>query len=360
VIRIAYVINYIVKNGPSSVVLNLINNLDRSEYDTSLITLFEGNDAEVVSALRSNGVTIYECKTLSRMKCLLGQSKEFPDVVEKGYFDILHTHGIIPDILSSRLHTTAKRIATIHNNMYEDYLDTYGYAKSRIFIALHLAALKKLDECVCCSKSVYDVMKQHLPNVLFIRNGIEPTHAHSAVTRAEVNVPEDACIFLYAGVLNSRKNIVWLIENFVRYHENDEYLLVLGSGEKEAECKAKADDHVRMLGFQTDPIAYMNISDVYVSASKSEGFSISVLEALSCGLELFLSNISSHEEVVSMGRTIPVGELFDEKNIGGAFDNIRSIHSNKDKIIEFQRENLSACKMAELYNSEYQKIERTQ
>ncbi|MCC2124365.1 glycosyltransferase, partial [Faecalibacterium sp. CLA-AA-H254] len=178
-IRIAYVINYIVKNGPSSVVLNLINNLDRSEYDTSLITLFEGNDAEVVSALRSNGVTIYECKTLSRMKCLLGQSKEFPDVVEKGYFDILHTHGIIPDILSSRLHTTAKRIATIHNNMYEDYLDTYGYAKSRIFIALHLAALKKLDECVCCSKSVYDVMKQHLPNVLFIRNGIEPTHAHS-------------------------------------------------------------------------------------------------------------------------------------------------------------------------------------
>lgn len=99
---------------------------------------------------------------------------------------------------------------------------------------------------------------------------------------------------------------------------------------------------------------------MYVSASKSEGFSISVLEALSCGLELFLSNIPSHEEVVSMGRTIPVGELFDEKNIGGAFDNIRSIQSNKDKIIEFQRENLSACKMAELYNSEYQKIERIQ
>lgn len=43
-IRIAYVINYIVKNGPSSVVLNLIDNLDRLEYDISLITLFEGNN----------------------------------------------------------------------------------------------------------------------------------------------------------------------------------------------------------------------------------------------------------------------------------------------------------------------------
>ena len=66
-IRIAYVINYIVKNGPSSVVLNLIDNLDRLEYDIALITLFEGNDSEVVSTLQNNGVVVYECKTLSRM-----------------------------------------------------------------------------------------------------------------------------------------------------------------------------------------------------------------------------------------------------------------------------------------------------
>lgn len=136
--------------------------------------------------------------------------------------------------------------------------------------------------------------------------------------------------------------------------------LSLAAVKKKQSARQKQTTTCGCWGFQTDPIAYMNISDVYVSASKSEGFSISVLEALSCGLELFLSNIPSHEEVVSMGRTIPVGELFDEKNIGGAFDNIRSIHSNKDKIIEFQRENLSACKMAELYNSEYQKIERSQ
>lgn len=351
-VRIAYVINYIVKNGPSSVLLNLINNLDKAEYDISLITLFEGNDLEVVSALRSNGVTVYECKTLSRMKCLFGQSKEFSDAVEKGYFDILHTHGIIPDILSSRLCTTAKRITTIHNNMYEDYLDTYGYAKSRIFIALHLAALKQLDECVCCSKSVYDVLKQHLPNVSFIRNGIEPTHAHSVVTRAEVNVPENACVFLYAGVLNSRKNIVWLIENFVQCHKNDEYLLVLGSGEKEAECKEKVDDHVRMLGFQTDPIAYMNISDVYVSASKSEGFSISVLEALSCGLGLLLSDIPSHREVVRMGGTVYLGETFSPNEFGIKINQLRFHPFDKNIIAAFQRDYLSAKKMTE----EYQKI----
>lgn len=351
--RVAYVINYIVKNGPSSVVLNLINNLDRSEYDISLITLFEGNNAEVVSALRNNGVTVYECSTLSRMKCLLGQSKEFSDIVDKGHFDILHTHGIIPDVLSSRLHTAAKRITTIHNNMYEDYLDSYGYAKSRIFIALHLAALKKLDVCVCCSRSVYDVMKRRLPNASFIRNGIKPVQAHSVITRAEVDVPEDACVFLYAGVLNSRKNIVWLIDNFVQYHEGDEYLLVLGKGEKEAECKAKADDHVRMLGFQTDPIAYMNISDVYVSASKSEGFSISVLEALSCGLGLFLSDIPSHREVVEMGQDVYLGETFSQDDFEIKLKALSERKTNKAEIRAFQEKELSAKEMTKRYESSY-------
>ena len=353
-IRIAYVINYIVKNGPSSVVLNIINNLDREKYDVSLITLFSGNNPEVIEYLKSNGVSVYECATLSRMKCLLGQCKEFDDTVKKGHYDILHTHGLIPDIVSSRLNTPVRKITTIHNNMYEDYLDTYGYAKSRIFIALHMAALKKLDECVCCSKSVYDVMKRHLPNASFIRNGIKPVQAHSVIARAEVDVPEDACVFLYAGVLNSRKNTVWLIDNFVQYHEGDEYLLVLGKGEKEAECKAKADDHVRMLGFQTDPIAYMNISDVYVSASKSEGFSISVLEALSCGLGLFLSDIPSHCEVVEMGQDVYLGETLSPDDFEVKLKALRERKINKSAIKAFQEKELSAKSMAAGYQKRYE------
>ena len=355
-VRIAYSLNYIVKNGPGSVVLNIINNLDRSEYDISLITLFEGNDRKIISTLRNSGVTVYECSTLSRMKCLLGQSKEFSDVVGKGHFDVLHTHGIIPDILSSRLHTTAKRITTLHNNMYEDYLDTYGYAKSRIFIAVHLAALKRLDECVCCSKSVYDVMKQHLSNVSFIRNGTEPAKKHSVITRTEVDVPQDARVFLYAGVLNSRKNIVWLVENFAKHHDGDEYLLVLGGGEKEAECKAKADDHVRMLGFQNDLIAYMNISDVYVSASQSEGFSISVLEALSCGLGLLLSGIPSHREVVELGKDIYLGEAFSPENFEIKLNALRKRKINKAEIKAFQEKELSAKGMANKYMECYKKV----
>ena len=353
-VRIAYVINYIVKNGPSSVVLSLINNLDREKYDVSLITLFSGNDPEVIAHLKRNDVSVYECATLSRMKCLLGQCKEFDDIVRKGHYDVLHTHGLIPDIASSRLNTPVKKITTIHNNMYEDYLDSYGWIKSRIFITLHLNALKKLDKCVCCSESVYNVMKQRLNNATFIRNGIEPAHARSVVTREELNIPDDARVFLYAGVLNSGKNIVWLIEKFVQHHSENEYLLILGKGDKGAECKEKADDHVKMLGFQPDPMAYMNISDVYVSASKSEGFSISVLEALSCGLALFLSDIPSHREVVELGQDVYLGEIFSGEDFKTELNALRKNEINKSDIMAFQKKELSAKKMTARYQRWYE------
>lgn len=355
--RIAYVINYIVKNGPSSVVLNLIYNLDRSKFDITLITLFSGeNDAEVVKKLSNYGVSIYECNSLTRMKCLLGKSAEFENLIKDGQFDILHTHGLIPDILSARLKCATKKITTIHNNMYEDYLDSYGYAKSRIFIALHLKALMKLDECICCSESVYHVMKQKLRNVSFIRNSIEPVKAHSVIARENLGIPNNARVFLYAGVLNSRKNIVWFIENFVKYHTEDEYLLILGTGNKESECKVKADDHVKMLGFQNDPIAYMNISDIYASASKSEGFSISVLEALSCGLGLFLSDIPSHREVVEMEKDEYVGEIFNSVNFADKLDLLRKKHFDRNSIVALQRRELAASVMSLAYLKEYEKI----
>lgn len=353
-VRVAYGINYLGKNGPSHVVLDLINNLDKNKYDISVITLFPGNDSETIMRLRSSGVTVYECTGLSRMKCLTGHEKEFTEIIEKGKFDVLHTHGIIPDVLSSRLKFPLKKVTTLHNNMYEDYLDTYGYVKSRIFIAVHLAALKKFDECVCCSESIYQVMRLKLANVSYIRNGIETVIPHTVVTRKNVNIPEDARVFLFAGELNSRKNIVGLIEDFVSCHNVDEYLMVLGKGEKESECKAKIDDHVRLLGFQANPLAFMNIADVYVSASKTEGFSISILEALSCGLGLFLSDIPSHEEVVQMGRDIYLGETYQRTTFKTKMELIRKKVLNKKEIAAFQKKYLSAGKMAVEYSKKYE------
>ena len=353
--KIAYVINYITKNGPSNVVLSLIKNLDAAQFKASLITLFPENDPEAVQELERQGVTVYACSSLTRMGCLLGESDEFTQIVQREQFDILHTHGFIPDILSSRLKLPIRRVSTLHNNMFEDYRDSYGKIKGMLYTRIHLAALRKLDLCVCCSRSVYQVMSRYIPHLTYVYNGIPSRTESATVTRQEMHLPEGAWVFLYAGGLNTRKNVEYLVRNFVQCHLSNEYLLILGTGETQAACAEVADDHVQLLGFQKNPTAYMNISDIYVSASKSEGFSISVLEALSCGLGLFLSAIPSHEEVIAVGKSVYLGEIFHQSDFKEQLMKMRTNRAKIDKktIQALQKAEFSDGVMTKKYEKFY-------
>jgi glycosyltransferase involved in cell wall biosynthesis len=105
---------------------------------------------------------------------------------------------------------------------------------------------------------------------------------------------------------------------------------------------------VIFVGYTNDPIAYFIISDIYLSASKSEGFSIAVLEAMDCGLKLMLSNIPSHNEVINNSK-IPIGVLFDDNSIDDAFEEISKIKTNRNSIITYKNNLYSAKIMTKQY-----------
>ena len=79
--RIAYVINFIVKGGPSAVVLNMIHNLDRTRFEPVLITLFEGNSPEIVARKKEAGLKIVECGHKSRFQFLLHGISEYRRII---------------------------------------------------------------------------------------------------------------------------------------------------------------------------------------------------------------------------------------------------------------------------------------
>ena len=360
--KIAFVISYITNNGPSNVVLDIINNLDQSKYQITLITLFSGNSNEILDILRKKNVSVYTCSKMSKMKCLLGDSKEFDEYIRSHDFDIIHSHGLIPDVLNANVSTSAKKISTLHNVMFEDYAQAYGKLQAKLYIHIHLKALRKLDMNVCCSRSVYNAMKKYLEKITYVTNGIKPIEVNSNVSREELDLPNDVLVFIYSGVLTNRKNVELLIQDFVSCHNENEYLLIMGDGPTRKQCEDYADSHVKFLGFQKNPVSYYNLSDIYISASKSEGFSISVLEALSCGLGLMLSDIPSHHEVITMSDNLFLGQLFsiDPKNHRMSFANaLAEMECNKiekEKIKEFQRQYLSDCVMAQGYTKIYDQI----
>lgn len=357
--RILYVNNYLVNGGPSNVVRNLVANLEPAYYDVTVLNLFPESDPDVIKAFEQLGAHVIECNTMTRMGALLGKNQEFKEIVNKNQYDVIHTHGFIPDILASRLKTSAKRISTIHNNMFEDYVQTYGNVKSKIYIPMHLHALKKLDKCVCCAKSVYDVMKNYLPNTSYVRNGIDSKECEETISRKSLGIPEDAHVFIYAGQLSTLKRTFWLTEQFNKVHAENEYLLMLGQGEQQQECLKFEGKHIKFLGFQKNVRQYLQMADVYVSASCSEGFSIAILEALECGLGLLLSDIPSHREVLEIDKAVYLGENFDFSSEGfeSALIKIRKNYSriSKKQISSFKEQSLSGKHMTERYEIIYNK-----
>lgn len=353
--RIAYVINFIVKGGPSAVVLNMIHNLDRTRFEPVLVTLFEGNSPEIIAREKEAGLKIVECGHKSRFQFLLHGLSEYRRILEDNHIDIVHGHGFIPDVMNARLGKKFKTISTAHNIMFEDYLMNYGRIKGSIYCYIHLWAMRRLDQILCCSKAVYDVMKKSLPGCQYIENGIEDFSYSCQVSRSDLHIPEDAIVFLYAGYLIRLKRVPFLVKNFVKCHGPKEYLLILGTGEEEKRCKALADDHVVFTGFQSNPYQYMAISNIYTSASSSEGFSISVLEALHCGLGLFLSDIPSHREVVEGATDVYLGECFTLVNFKSKYRRLMQhfLALNVLKIKTYQRKNLSASEMMNQYMKQY-------
>ena len=356
-IKLGFIINSLNNSGPSNVLLNIINEISPKIYDVTIITIFEGNDINLVERLNKKKIKVIDKGYQSRLKYLLFGKKELEQDCLVMNFDIIHTHGFIPDCVCSKIKTSAKKISTIHCNLFEDYTDTYGKIRGIIYAWMEIISLRKFDRIICCSESVKKALQKYITKAEFILNGVnlKDTKIDKIKERKKLHIPQNSTVFIYVGSITKRKNVAMLIEKFTKYHLKNEYLLILGEGELYDKCKENSDANVIFLGFQNNPTKYLKLSDFYISASKSEGFSISIIEAMGCGLGLFLSDIPSHNETMQLDSEIYLGEIFTQYNFEEKLQDIRKNQNkiNHEIIKRLQKEKLSAKSMSVQYEKKY-------
>jgi glycosyltransferase involved in cell wall biosynthesis len=96
-------------------------------------------------------------------------------------------------------------------------------------------------------------------------------------------------------------------------------LVVLGEGAERAALEAQAaelglDDRVEFRGFDPAPRKHLAEWDVFCLPSRSEGFPLSVVEAMLAGLPVVASRVGSVAEAVDDGRT---GLLVEKDDVDG-------------------------------------------
>lgn len=125
-----------------------------------------------------------------------------------------------------------------------------------------------------------------------------PDPAARARLRRELNLPEAAFVFLFAGRINRDKGIRELVHAFSNLDDarHDAHLILLGSAEDDIletlrPALDRLGDRVIRRDWTDEPEAFMASADVFCLPSYREGFGAVIIEAAACGVPAIGSRI---------------------------------------------------------------------
>jgi L-malate glycosyltransferase len=213
---------------------------------------------------------------------------------------VLSIHNAFPLESMSRWHEciTSESFASVRG--------LYGVSQSALdhFISIYGKYIR--DNTVVCA----------IPNFVDVSRFI-PSTAIRLKTRSELSIPDEAKVIGSIGRIATQKQPFHVLETFDRLwaHRQDIFLIFCGQGSLEESVKAEVltkpwADRVRFLGFRRDVERVFPALDVHLLLSKQEGFGISTVEAMACGVPVVATNVPGSRDILAgtdAGHLVPYG-----------------------------------------------------
>lgn len=286
--NVALLLNKSVISGPNIVALSNAESLLSFGIEVTVIFLYGNKEIE------------NEYPFLKKINCLyLNVSKrkmlsEVNSAINKYQIDIVHSHGFFPDLYNafSKAHL---KFTTVHNIPHEDYLLRYGTLKGKVLTGLHKLIMRKIKNIICISETVSSFLPASF-NKYVIYNPVRNAFFDLGLSKKK---PANAFpTFLYCGHFTFLKNPVNMIAA-LKEIDKDFKMICLGDGPLLNECKAmvRSDHRFNFIGRTNNVPFYFQQSDFLLHFSKTEGFCLSVAEALVSGMEAIVNDIPIFHEL---------------------------------------------------------------
>ena len=348
--NICYIITSTNKCGPVNVLYNLLSNLNANEVRPYIITLrADENGKSRRKEFESLGIEVVQYNPQKQL------SEIFSFIKDK-QVKIVHSHGIIPDLVNRKISQrfgSIKCMTTLHNYPVEDYLMSHGKIKGSLMVALQLFAINKLNK-IACSQAIQAKFRENLHIKTYaIENGVD-----FPLENEVINHYRDLPIFLYLGEINPRKNIEFLVDFFSNHPAYKLWIVGDGEGNYYHSIKDKVRNihNITMWGRTETPEEFYKKADYVVSASYSEGLPMMVLEALSYGLPVILSDIPAHQETIINELCGSLYKLNDGQCLEKKIEQILADPPDRKKIYQLSKTKFSSDVMAENYVKFYKEL----
>jgi glycosyltransferase involved in cell wall biosynthesis len=287
--------------------------------------------------------------------------------LKKGMFDIIHIHNpgsLLYGVLGARLACKKNVLVTEHGYSDEPKKrhvrrDWILYRQTKKIVAVSEMLRKKLE-------STYKIESK----LTTIKNGIGTKVEDFGMDEARNKFlmrSENYNIGIVARLVPI-KNHILLLRAFrqAKRTVNRLKLWIVGGGPLEHELKEETrvlglNEDVRFLGRLNNVHKFLCSIDLFVLCSKSEGLSITLLEAMRAGVPIIATNVGGNSEVIENGISGILLEKNDETELANAitrsYGNKKSIKSLGDNARIRFHENFSVDRMANDYISLYKDLQ---
>ena len=229
--------------------------------------------------------------------------------------DIIHSHGKGAGIYSRLLGflTRSPVVHTFHGIHYKKY----SYGKQKFYLITERWLSKLTKRIINVSDAEHEEgLRLKLFSKLKARviyNGIDIKRLLGSTVDKKLknlinSIKKDNILICTVARFDYVKGIDVAIQTMKclkKYHKNFKYILI-GDGELKEEIIKEINDcrmnsQILLLGFRDDVPGILKMMDIYLSSSRGESMSLTLLEAMSTGLPIVATDIPGNRDLVKNG-----------------------------------------------------------
>lgn len=304
-LKLKFVITSLPVGGAETLLLNLVDRLDRRVIEPEVVCLKEpgklGPEFSKLTIVHSNLLNSkWDLRVMPRLQRLFKHTDAVITVGagDKMFWGRLAARLAGVPVICSALHSTGwpDGVGRL-NRMLTPITDGFiAVAKQH---AEHLARYEKFPP----SRVFF------IPNGVDCERFVQDASARDSVRR-ELSIPADAPVVGIVAALREEKNHLQFIEaaSEVLMTVPDAHFVVVGDGPmrdqtQEAIAHFGIENHVHLLGNRSDTPRLLAAMDAFCLTSKNEANPVSIMEALACRVPVVAPAVGSVDETVKDGET---------------------------------------------------------
>ena len=343
--NVLFLIHDLGPGGAEKVLINLVNNIDRSKFKITVVALFGGGVNEQFLSKDVRLITIFK-KTFRGNSHLMKflTPKQLHKLFIKEHYDIeiSYLEGPSARIISGCPFKDTKLISWIHVEQHTMCALAKSFRNKKEAIKCY----NKFDNIICVSEYVKndflsilnykkscDVLYNTIESDKILKLGNYPLDI--IFSKNELNL-------IAVGTLKKSKGYNRLLSIVLKLLKDGFpiHLYILGIGYMKSELERFIKENnltnsITLLGYDKNPYKYISKADLFVCASFSEGFSTAATEALIVGTPVCTVDVSGMKEMLGENNEFGV---VTSNNEDALYQGLKKLLSDKELLEHYRKQ----------------------